>query len=112
MTNLLIGVGIGVALTVVVYQLIAFFNIFSPWLRGFMSGAPVPLLSLVGMRLRGSPIDFLLEAHRSLAQAGTPVDLQVVESCYVANKHRVNDRDMTSFLKLIHQHRSTHAPKQ
>lgn len=60
-----------------------------PWLQGYLSGAPVSVLYLLGMRLRGTPIRLVMDAYQSLVHNNTIVDAKKVESVYIANRHRV-----------------------
>ena len=65
-------------------------RIFSPWLRCFLSGAPISMMSLVGMYLRGSPVRLLIDAHIGLVQSGVQRNGQNfrmadIESKYLAN---------------------------
>ena len=105
MQNFFLGLVAGVILTTIVSQLIRFLNLFLPWQRAILSGTPVPFVVILGMRLRGSPVDFLLDAQRTLMHANNPADIRLIESCYIANRHRVAERDMPMFLQMIDEHR-------
>ena len=65
----------------------------TPWLRAFFSGGQVSLMSILGMRLRGSPVNMLLDAHLSMIQSGEPSRIRIVESTYIANKTRIHTTD-------------------
>lgn len=108
MLNLLVGVIAGVALTLSVQRIIEFIGIYRPWMRATMSGAPVSLAMLIGMRLRGSPLDFLLDTHLAVVHAGKKSDLRLIESCYLANQHLLPTNDMEAFLQLVEVQLDTH----
>lgn len=61
-----------------------------PWIKGFMSGCPVSLFDLLGMRLRGNNPNLLIEAYVMLRMRNIPVNIQDVEREYAANKHQIN----------------------
>jgi hypothetical protein len=71
----LAGLVAGIVLT---NLLMLVLRIFSPWLRCFLSGAPISMVSLVGMYLRGSPTTLLIDTHIGLTQSGTRRDGKVV----------------------------------
>jgi uncharacterized protein YqfA (UPF0365 family) len=56
------------------------------WRHATFSGAPLPLLAILGMRLRGSPPTLLIDAYVALHKRGRNVDIAVVEAVYLANK--------------------------
>ena len=66
-----------------------FFYLLRPWFQGYLSGAPVSVLHLLGMRLRRTPIRLVMDAYRSLIHSGTLVDAKKVEGVYVANHYRI-----------------------
>ncbi len=44
--------------------------IFRPWLRAFLSGAPISVFQLLGMRLRGVPASLVVDAVITLVHRG------------------------------------------
>jgi uncharacterized protein YqfA (UPF0365 family) len=64
-----------------------------PWLRALASGAPVSLLSLVGMRMRGSPAILLIDTYIALRRAGVNASIVDVEGAYIDHRTRVRTRD-------------------
>lgn len=56
----------------------------SAWLRSMASGVPVELFRLLGMRLRGVPIDRILEAYVRLKQGEIDVGLDALEAHHLA----------------------------
>ena len=77
------------ACIVTLLPLALFFYLLRPWLQGFLSGAPISVLQLLGMRLRQTPIRLVMDAYRALIHSGTMVDSKTVESVYIANHHRI-----------------------
>jgi uncharacterized protein YqfA (UPF0365 family) len=77
------------ACIVTVVPLALFFYLMRPWLQGFLSGAPVSILHLIGMRLRQTPVRLVMDAYISLIHSGTMVNAKTVESVYIANRHRI-----------------------
>jgi uncharacterized protein YqfA (UPF0365 family) len=88
--SLLIGVAAGAA-AVLVLQ--AFLFLVRPWFKAFFSGCPVPLLTILGMRLRGNPAGLLIEAYIVLVKSGVAARLDVVEVVYIANKSKARTLD-------------------
>jgi len=71
-----------------------------PWVRAFMSGAPIPIMSLLGMRLRGTPVRLLTDAYIQLRHRGSTATLADVEKLYIANRHRVRKAgDLIDFVE-------------
>jgi uncharacterized membrane protein YgcG len=62
-----------------------------PWLRGMLSGAPVMALQILGMRLRGTPANLLVDAFVQLRARGRDVEMAEVERQYLAQRQRVRE---------------------
>ena len=80
------------------------FLFFLPWLRAFTSGANISLFHVIGMRLRRTNANLIIDAmiaykHRDDAQA-----IASLESCYLAYRNQITDLD--SFLTVYEQHRN------
>lgn len=56
---------------------------------------------IIGMRLRGSPARFLIDAYCSLVQSGMRTSMREIESCYIAERHTIRTDDMYTFLELV-----------
>ena len=69
----------------------AFLFLAAPWMRAFMSGAPVSLIQLIGMRLRGVPPNLIVDAVVSLVHRGHPFSRQL---CYEAESLFLAQRGM------------------
>ena len=90
--------GDAVVLLVVFGVLLAFcwavVLIVGPWLRAFCGGAPVPLMLILAMRLRGNKPGLIIDAYLAMRKKGKEPDLAAIESAYIANKgslHTVQD---------------------
>jgi hypothetical protein len=71
-----------------------------PWLRVVFSGGDVRLMHIIGMRLRGSPLDLIIDAYLSLVHSDVSVPIAHVESLYIANKSRVfSAQDLVGIVK-------------
>ena len=74
-----------------------FYTFFRPWIKGFLSGTPISLFQLIGMKLRRVNINEVMTQGIASAQAGHPipwvdlerawlqkVDLEKVTLAYIA----------------------------
>ncbi|MFN4259785.1 MAG: flotillin-like FloA family protein [Gemmataceae bacterium] len=73
------------------FLLLSFVLVFRSWLVGLLSGAPVRVLDIVGMRLRGNPPRLIVEAYATLRHRGVQVTVAQVESAYIAHKGKIFD---------------------
>ena len=72
------------------FGIVLFFLLLSPWLKCFLSGSGISAMHILGMRLRGTPVQLIADAHIALVQQGVAVDHRRVESCYLANPGRIH----------------------
>lgn len=84
--SFLAGSAAGVGLCA--FALLAFWVV-SPWVRALLSGGAVPIFGVLGMRLRGSPVNLLIDAHLSLLHGGAKVGIADVESKYLAHRAQI-----------------------
>lgn len=101
MDRFLTGLVLGVVLTLVVTRIADFITTLLPWTRAFMSGAKVSVISIVGMRLRGCPPAFLVDAYCALRHAGHVITIKQVESCYIAHKHEISENNIAAFIDKV-----------
>ena len=59
------------------------------WLKTFLHGRPVPMIALVGMRLRGAPMGLITDAFVELVQSGSHSTMADVERAYHANPSKI-----------------------
>ena len=64
-----------------------------PWLRAFLHGAPVSLLHIIAMRLRGNPPTLLIDAYIALQRANIRATLADVENTYIDTKNQITTSD-------------------
>lgn len=80
-----IGAIVGVvALIALVIILIIVFNFFNTWLKAMLAGAPVSMLTLLAMRLRGVPYGMIVEARITAVKAGLDLSINELEKHYLA----------------------------
>jgi uncharacterized protein YqfA (UPF0365 family) len=75
------------------FALGVYFFVGRPWMRATASGAPISLISVLGMRLRGSPPLLVVDAYVLLKRSGVDVSIADVEIAYIEYKTRVRSRD-------------------
>ena len=63
--------------------------ILRPWRHAYFSNAYVPIAQILGMRLRGNPPDFLIDAYIILKKSDVAAPIGYVEVIYINNKNRV-----------------------
>ena len=82
--------------------LMAFFfvAIVRPWIRSTMIGIPMSMISILAMRLRGTPVWLLLDAYSQLRHRGSTASIADVERQYLANRSRIHKaRDLVDFVE-------------
>lgn len=79
-------------------------SIFRPWLQAMLAGGQLSAMHIVGMRLRGTPVEMIVHEHIAWVQAGVDVKVHEIESQYLASKRNISDandlhREVEKFLK-------------
>ena len=72
--------------------LIAFFVIVSfinTWLKAMLAGAPVGMLTLIAMRLRGVPYGMIVDSRIMAVKAGLDLTINQLEEHYLAEGHLI-----------------------
>lgn len=92
MLNLLAEInipGLVVGIVLVVIALIIFFVLvpFPVWFKALVSGTPISLGKLVGMRLRKIKINLIVEAYITGKKAGLDINVSELETHYMAGGH-------------------------
>ena len=67
-----------------------FFYFIKVWVRALMSGARVPILSLVGMKLRRVPPTLIVDARIRVIKAGLTLSSDLIEAHYLAGGDVIN----------------------
>ena len=89
------GIGIGLAFLI----LILFLKL---WLRARVNGVPVSMMQIIGMRLRGNPPKFLVDAYVRMIQSGEKISITEVELAFMANKNK--SMDINTLVQLVREH--------
>ncbi|QEF96384.1 SigmaW regulon antibacterial [Stieleria maiorica] len=55
---------------------------FRPWLQCFLSGTPVPLFKIVGMRLRNAPVRRICEQRIKAGSVGVDLPVEQLEDAH------------------------------
>ncbi len=63
--------------------LIVFLTFFRLWLQAFLSGRPIPLFQLIGMKIRRVPGRLIVESGIAASQAGYPIPWSELETAYL-----------------------------
>ena len=81
--------GLVVGIVLVVVALIVFFVLvpFPVWFKALVSGTPISLSKLVGMRLRKIKINLIVEAYITGKKAGLDINVSELETHYMAGGH-------------------------
>src|SRR5690349_21628681 len=77
---------IALACFLLAFFLVTFFlmlSLFVPWLQGFLTGANVPLLALVGMKLRKTNVSQVMKYLILARQSGVPLTWRELERAYL-----------------------------
>ena len=85
---------IGTIITVIhgIVALVAFVVIISfinTWLKALLAGAPVSMLTLIAMRLRGVPYGMIVDSRIMAVKAGLDLTINQLEEHYLAEGHLI-----------------------
>ncbi|HUE74015.1 MAG TPA: flotillin-like FloA family protein [Pirellulaceae bacterium] len=75
--------------------------VLGPWLRAFTSGAPISVVQLLGMRLRGVPPGLIVDALVTLVHRGLSHDPRrcgIAESIYLAQRGLIHSPEQLADL--------------
>jgi uncharacterized protein YqfA (UPF0365 family) len=75
---------IGVIAVIILVVVLVLFNFLGIWIRARLAGAPVSMLAMVAMRLRGVPVAQIVDARVTATKAGLDLDTDPVEAHYLA----------------------------
>jgi uncharacterized protein YqfA (UPF0365 family) len=79
------NIGLIIACVVLLVCGLVVFSFFTTWLRAWLAGAPVTILTLLAMRLRNVPYQLVTDARVMAFKAGIPIDVNALEAHYLAN---------------------------
>jgi hypothetical protein len=80
----------GAALLVFLAFLLAYFSVIRTWIKALLSGVPVSITDVIGMRLRGSPPAMIVDALIALKFQNVPATAADVEAAYLAHPGAVS----------------------
>jgi uncharacterized protein YqfA (UPF0365 family) len=63
---------------------IILFNFFGIWLRAKIAGAPVSMITMIAMRLRGVPVSMVVDSRITAIKAGIHVETDPLEAHFLA----------------------------
>lgn len=72
-----------------VFALLLLLLVFRPWIKAALSACPVGLMNIVGIRLRGNPVNLLIDAHIILCKSGHDIHMGIVECAYINNRRKI-----------------------
>ncbi|CDE84345.1 uPF0365 protein VDG1235_701 [Coraliomargarita sp. CAG:312] len=82
----IITVILGVVALVAFVVIISFIN---TWLKALLAGAPVSMLTLIAMRLRGVPYGMIVDSRIMAVKAGLDLTINQLEEHYLAEGHLI-----------------------
>ena len=68
---------------------IVVFSFLNTWLKAMLAGAPVSMLTLVAMRLRGVPYGMIVDSRIMAVKAGRDLTVNPLEEHYLAEGHLI-----------------------
>lgn len=85
----IITVSIVVAGIIAVIALIVVISFINTWLKAMLAGAPVSILTLIAMRLRGVPYGMIVDSRIMAVKAGLDLTINQLEEHYLAEGHLI-----------------------
>ena len=85
----IITVSTVVAGIIAVIALIVVISFFNTWLKAMLAGAPVSILTLIAMRLRGVPYGMIVDSRIMAVKAGLDLTINQLEEHYLAEGHLI-----------------------
>ena len=82
----IITVILGIVALVAFVVIISFIN---TWLKALLAGAPVRMLTLIAMRLRGVPYGMIVDSRIMAVKAGLDLTINQLEEHYLAEGHLI-----------------------
>ncbi len=81
---------LGIVGIILIGFILVFLHFFGVWIRALMSGARVPLSSLIGMKLRRVPPSLIVDARIRLVKSGLNYPTNSLEAHYLAGGDIIN----------------------
>ncbi len=85
----IITIGTIVAGIVAIVALVVVISFINTWLKAMLAGAPVSILTLIAMRLRGVPYGMIVDSRIMAVKAGLDLTINQLEEHYLAEGHLI-----------------------
>ncbi len=85
----IITIGTIVAGIVAVVALVVVISFINTWLKAMLAGAPVSILTLIAIRLRGVPYGMIVDSRIMAVKAGLDLTINQLEEHYLAEGHLI-----------------------
>ena len=94
------GIIAGVLITLIPIYMVFFVK---TWFKAFFSGAPVRLIDVIGMRLRGTPIDLVIKTYIAFRKRDQQIALADIEVCCLAHPSTTSNQEalMTTVEEML-----------
>ena len=83
---MIISIIAGIILLIVLFIVFSFVN---TWLKALLAGAPVSILTLIAMRLRGVPYNMIVDSRIMAVKAGLDLTINQLEEHYLADGYLI-----------------------
>jgi uncharacterized protein YqfA (UPF0365 family) len=77
-------VTIGVIIVIALVVALILFNFLGIWIRARVAGAPVSIVTMIAMRLRGVPVALVVDSRITATKAGVPLETDPIEAHYLS----------------------------
>jgi uncharacterized protein YqfA (UPF0365 family) len=77
-------VTIGVIIVLALVVALILFNFLGIWIRARVAGAPVSIVTMIAMRLRGVPVALVVDSRITATKAGVPLETDPIEAHYLS----------------------------
>jgi len=78
-----------VAVIVAIIAFVVVISFINTWLKALLAGAPVSMLTLIAMRLRGVPYGMIVDSRIMAVKAGLNLSINELEEHYLAEGHLI-----------------------
>lgn len=85
----IITIGTIVAGIIAIIALVVVISFINTWLKAMLAGAPVSILTLIAMRLRGVPYGMIVDSRIMAVKAGLDLTINQLEEHYLAEGHLI-----------------------
>jgi uncharacterized protein YqfA (UPF0365 family) len=77
-------VTLGVIIVIALVVALILFNFLGIWIRAKVAGAPVSIITMIAMRLRGVPVALMVDSRITALKAGVHLETDPIEAHYLA----------------------------